>query len=136
MGLFLALGRAAYHTRGEQQNDGTDCGRDDSRDHATTESDTEHRKQITGNDGPKDSDDDIANKTVPRALHYLTSKPARDRADNQPNQNRFGCEHHLFSPYIADRITCDKMDDAGVMLFCKPVLGVLPLRAKAEPLNW
>jgi hypothetical protein len=53
-------------------------------------------QEPTANEGAHDSDEEVADKSEPRALHDLTGEPASNEADRQHDQQIFTRHVHLY----------------------------------------
>src|SRR5690349_1889040 len=82
----------------QQQQHGADCGIDDLADNAAADGNAEPGKQQTGDQRAADADDDIAENSKPGAAHDLSGQPARDKADEQNNENAFVRNVHGMVP--------------------------------------
>jgi hypothetical protein len=82
----------------DKEDNGADRGRDDRRNNAGAEVDSQLGQQPASDEGADDTDADVGNDAVAGAANNLSGQPARDQADQQNHENRF-VRHARFLPF-------------------------------------
>src|SRR5260370_28662371 len=83
--------------KNDKGDDGADGRRDDGRNDAGAEVNSQLWQQPTADEGANDADADIGDKAVAGAADDLAGKPSRDQTDQQNDENRF-IRHAHFLP--------------------------------------
>jgi hypothetical protein len=91
----LDHGLAPDQSDDHQQDDGADHGVDDRGNDSGADRNSKLRQQPAGDERADDADDDISNQPEAVTLDDEAREPARDGADDQPNDNAFNARVSL-----------------------------------------